>query len=375
MLIKNAKVFNEASFFEDRDIFVEDGIIRESAGEDREEELVDAAGLYAIPGLTDIHFHGCMGYDFCDGNHEAISALADYEARNGVTTICPATMTLSPDEIYEICAAAGTYHSKKGAILCGINMEGPFISGEKKGAQNPEYIQSPNQELFMKAQEAAGGLIKLIAIAPEIPDAMEFIAMEKENAVLSIAHTTADYDTARKAMEKGARHVTHLYNAMPPLSHRAPGVIGAAFDCKDCEVEVICDGIHIHPSVIRATFQLFGDDRIILISDSMEATGLSDGEYSLGGQPVFVKGNLCTLKDGTIAGSGTNLMDCLRVAVKTVGIDLGTAVKCAAVNPAKSIGIYGQYGSLDSGKAANIVLLDEDLNIKAVYIKGRKYPQ
>jgi len=373
MIIKNAKVFNEAGFFENRDIFMEDGIIKERGKDIKEDEVVDAAGLYAIPGLTDIHFHGCMGYDFCDGNHEAISAIADYEARNGVTTICPATMTLSPDRIYEICAAAGAYHSEKGAILCGINMEGPFISEEKKGAQNSEYIQNPNQELLLKAQQAAGGLIKLVAIAPEIPGAMEFISAQKENVVLSIAHTTADYDIAGKAMAEGARHVTHLYNAMPPLSHRAPGVIGAAFDRKDCEVELICDGIHIHPSVIRATFQIFGEDRIILISDSMEATGLSDGEYSLGGQPVFVKGNLCTLEDGTIAGSGTNLMDCLRVAVKTVGIDLATAVKCATVNPAKSIGIYEQYGSLEAGKAANIVLLDEDLNIKSVYINGRKY--
>lgn len=362
-------------FFEDRDIFVAEGRIKASVEASEAEEIIDARGLYAIPGLTDIHFHGCMGYDFCDGSHEAISVLADYQARNGVTTICPATMTLSSDKIYQICEAAGTYRSDRGAILCGINMEGPFISEAKKGAQNPEYISRPNRELFLKAQEAAGGLIKLVAIAPEVPGAMEFISTEKENAVLSIAHTTADYDIAREAMDKGAKHVTHLYNAMPPLSHRAPGVIGAAFDCKDCEVEVICDGIHIHPSVIRATFEMFGDDRVILVSDSMEATGLSDGEYSLGGQPVFVKGHLCTLKDGTIAGSGTNLMDCLRVAVKNVGIELATAVKCAAVNPAKSIGIYEQYGSLDVGKTANIVLLDEDLNIKAVYINGRNYRQ
>ena len=175
---------------------------------------------------------------------------------------------------------------------------------------------------------------------------------------------------AKEAYDRGARHATHLYNAMPPFSHRAPGVVGAACDSDHVRVELICDGVHLHPSTVRTTFKMFGDDRICLISDSMMATGLSDGDYSLGGQPVKVVGNLATLADGTIAGSATNLMDCMRTAVKKMGIPLGSAVKCAAVNTAKAIGIYDTYGSITPGKKANIVLLDQDLNMKYLIFKG-----
>jgi len=184
---------------------------------------------------------------------------------------------------------------------------------------------------------------------------------------MSIAHTEADYDTAIGAFEKGASHVTHLYNAMNPYTHRAPGVVGAAADTRKVEVELICDGVHIHPAAVRTTFKIFGDDRIILISDSMMATGLEDGEYSLGGQAVKVVGNLATLQDGTIAGSATNLMDCMRTAVLKMGIPMESAVKCASANPAKSVGIYDQYGSITPGKMASLVLLKkEDLAIKQV---------
>lgn len=199
---------------------------------------------------------------------------------------------------------------------------------------------------------------------------MEFIRTLKDQVVLSLAHTTAGYDIAREAFLAGASHATHLFNAMMPFSHRAPGVVGAAFDDPHCQVELICDGIHLAPAVVRAAFQMFGDDRVILISDSMMATGLTDGDYSLGGQAVKVCGPLATLADGTIAGSATNLMDCLRHVVKDMGIPLGTAVKCAAVNSAKSIGIYDRYGSLVPGKAANVVLLNEELEIQSLVYEG-----
>ena len=215
-------------------------------------------------------------------------------------------------------------------------------------------------------------MIKLVHIAPENEGAMEFIEEMKDDVVISIAHTVADYDTAAKALELGASHVTHLYNAMPPFSHRAPGVIGAARDDEKCHVELICDGVHIHPSVVRATFAMFGRDRVILISDSMRATGLTDGQYTLGGQDVFVKGPLATLADGTIAGSATNLMGCLKVAVQKMGIPLEDAVGCATANPAKEIGIYDRCGSISEGKDADFVLLDADLNVKAVYVNGKK---
>ena len=371
MIIKNAKVYKENNTFEVQDIYIENELI--TVKEASNDEVIDATGLYAIPGLTDIHFHGCVGHDFCDGTQKAIEEIAKYQANNGVTTICPATMTLGEDTLIKIAKVAAAYENKDGAILTGINMEGPYVSVEKKGAQNPAYIRKPDIEMYRRIQKESGDLIKLVAIAPEEEGAMEFISELKDEVILSLAHTTADYDTAYEALSKGANHITHLYNAMPPFSHREPGVVGAACDKPECMVELICDGIHIHPSVIRATFKMFGDDRIILISDSMMATGMPDGEYSLGGQAVKVADHKATLvTDGAIAGSATNLMDCMRNIVKNMGIPLETAVKCAAVNPAKSIGIYDKYGSIMPGKVANIVLLDKDLNIKSVILKGKE---
>lgn len=368
MIIKNGKLFQEQGAFAEGDLYIENDKIAEQA----EGEVIDATGLYVIPGLTDIHFHACVGYDFCDGTHEAIAKMAEYELSQGITTICPASMTFSEEQLTEIFKAAASYKNENGAELVGINMEGPFISMEKKGAQNGEYIHKPDADMFMRLQEAAGGLIKLCDIAPEVDGAMECIEKISDKVTVSLAHTTSDYDTAMKAFEAGAKHVTHLYNAMPPYSHRAPGVIGAACDCDKVYVELITDNVHSHPAVVRTTFKMFGDDRICMISDTMMACGLEDGQYTLGGQAVTVKGNLATLTElGNIAGSVTNLMDCVRTAVKVMGIPLTSAIKCAAVNPAKAIGIYDKYGSLTAGKQANVVLLDENLEIKHIIKDGK----
>lgn len=368
MIIRNADVFCEDGVFRTQDICTEGSLI---SGSSQDGEVVDAEGCYAIPGLIDIHFHGCVGFDFCDGTEEAIREIASYEARNGVLAICPATMTLPEDTLMTIAEAAAAYKGTDGADLVGINMEGPFINEAKKGAQNPAYIHTPDVKMYRKLQKASGGLFKLVDIAPETDGAMEFIRQIKDEAVISIAHTASDYDTAVEAIENGVSHVTHLYNAMPGYSHRAPGVIGAACD-HGLDVELICDGIHIHPSAVRTTFKMFGDDKIILISDSMMATGMEDGTYQLGGQDVKVVGNLATLAEGgAIAGSATNLMDCLKTAVKTMGIPLHSAVKCATENPAKSIGIYDKYGSISEGKYANVVILDKNLEIKAIVQKGK----
>lgn len=369
MIIKNASVFEENGTFVTKDIYIEGESFTDSSSD---ETVIDADGLYAIPGLTDVHFNGCVGYDFCDGTHEAIRAIAEYELKNGVTNICPATMTYDEDTLSKIGTAAATYDNASGAELVGINMEGPFIAPAKKGAQNGKYIHKPDIDMFRRLQEKASGLYKLVDIAPEEEGSMDFIEALKDEVTISIAHTTADYEIANEAYKKGARHATHLYNAMPPFSHRAPGVIGAACDNDHVRVELICDGIHIHPSVVRTTFKMFGDDRVILISDSMMATGLTDGDYSLGGQAVKVVGQLATLADGTIAGSATNLMGCLRTAVQKMGIPLGSAVKAAAVNSAKAIGIYENYGSITPGKKANLVLLDKDLNIVKIIFKGQE---
>ena len=321
---------------------------------------------YLLPGLVDIHFHGCAGYDFCDGTIESMKAIADFELKNGITTICPATMTLSETQLMKICRVAADAGIDS---LQGIYLEGPFISYEKKGAQNPLYIRKPDKDWLKKLQEAAGGLDKIVAIAPEIEGAMECIRECDDGVRFSIAHTCADYETSKKAIAAGANHVTHLYNAMPPFTHRAPGIIGAAAEDESTEVELICDGVHIHPSVVRSTFKLFGADRIILISDSMMATGMEDGIYALGGQKVEVQGNLALLENGTIAGSVTHLYDCMKKAIG-MGIPKEDAIRAATLNPAKAIGLEQDYGTLQAGKKADILVTDKALLIQKVIKSG-----
>lgn len=368
MQIKNVKVFTEEKQFQQGEIVIADGVFAKEA----DGEVIDGEGCYAIPGMVDVHFHGCVGYDFCDGTEEAIAEIAKYEAAQGVTTIVPATMTLPEETLMEISKIAGNYKATEGADLAGINMEGPFISPGKKGAQASTHIVKPDIAMFRRLQEAANGLYRLVDIAPEVDGAMEFIEELKEEVNISFAHTLADYDIAKKGYDLGANHATHLYNAMPPFSHRAPGVIGAAHDSAHCMVELITDGVHIHPSVVRTTFDMFGDDRVVLISDSMRATGMPDGEYTLGGQAVQVRGNRATLVEGgALAGSVTNLADCMRVAVKEMQIPLESAVAAATMNPAKSVGLYDKYGSITEGKVGNVVLLREDLSLKAVIQNGR----
>ena len=368
MRITGAQVFDLQEGFVQRDICFDGRLL---SGSSADGKTYDASGCYVIPGLTDVHFHGCMGRDFSDAEPEGLEIMAQYELSRGVTQICPAGMTLTEEQLTKICQVAAAHRAadKPGAALCGINLEGPFLSMAKKGAQNGAWLHAPDVAMFRRLMAASQGLVKLVSIAPEEPGAMEFIEAVEGEVTVSIAHTTADYDTSMEAFRLGARQVTHLYNAMPPFSHRAPGVIGAAFDNDNVAVELIADGVHVHPSVVRATFRLF-ENRVILISDSMMATGLDDGEYSLGGQAVTVRGNLATLHDGTIAGSATNLMDCVRSAVK-MGVPLGQAIRSASTNPACAIGVEHDYGSLEPGKLANVLLLDEELNIHTILLRGR----
>ncbi len=333
-------------------------------------EVIDGEGMYLIPGLIDLHFHGCVGYDFCDGTPEALLAIANYQAKSGVAAIAPASMTLPEETLTRVFQNAASHSSEKGAILCGINMEGPFFCTEKKGAQNPAYLKTPDVALYRRLQEAAKGLIKLVDVAPELPEALPFITEVSKETVVSLGHSNANYQTALAGFDAGATHVTHLYNAMTGFSHRESGIIGAAAD-KGANVELICDGVHVSDPVIRLTFRLFGAERVILISDSMMATGLEDGDYTLGGQDVKVTGNLATLADGTIAGSVTNLFACLRYTIHC-GIPKEDAIRAATYNPAQELGVLSEMGTLEPGKLANFLLVDKDFNLKAVYIKGKK---
>lgn len=402
MIIKNVKVYTEEQKFVPGEIVVQGDRITEvradgektqtaaealetepsvngfSEAEEAEEVVVDGEGAYAIPGLIDLHFHGCVGADVCDGTPEALKKIAQYEASVGVTAIAPATMTLPVEELEQILRKAAAYRKtqKSGefeADLIGLNMEGPFISPVKKGAQDEKNIVPCNVEIAKRFLKASEGLVKFIGIAPEeSSEAVAFIQEMKDSVDISLAHTNADYDTAMAAFTAGANHAVHLYNAMPAFTHRAPGVIGAVADSKHVMAEMICDNVHIHPAVVRATFTMMGADRMILISDSMRATGMPDGTYTLGGLDVSVNGNRATLVDGgALAGSVTNLMDCMRTVVKVMQIPLETAVACATANPARCLGVYDTYGSITEGKKADIVLLDEDLELKMVIKDGQ----
>lgn len=368
MRITGGQVFDLHEGFVRRDVCFDGRLLSSSSADGK---TYDASGCYVIPGLTDLHFHGCMGKDFSDADPEGLEIMAKYELSQGVTQICPAGMTLLEDQLTKVCQVAAAHRdaNKPGAELSGINLEGPFLSMAKKGAQNGDWLHAPDVDMFRRLMAASKGLVKLVSVAPEEPGAMEFIEAVEGEVTVSIAHTTADYDTAMEAFRLGARQVTHLFNAMPPFSHRAPGVVGAALDTPLCNVELICDGVHIHPSVVRAVFKMFGYKRVILISDTMRAAGMSDGDYTLGGQAVKVKGKLATLADGTIAGSVTNLMNCMRTAV-SFGISLEDAVWAAAVNPARAIGIFSRMGSLEPGKRANVVVLDQNLELKDVFFRG-----
>lgn len=369
-------VYTERFVFEPGEVVIEGDTIR-AVNRCAEEEMTEAErGTYLLPGLIDIHFHGCAGYDFCDGTREAFRAIAAYELQHGITSICPATMTFPEERLARICSecAALVREHDSSPIpfreqLCGIYLEGPFISYDKRGAQNPEYIQRPDLDMLRRLQQKAEGLIRIAVVAPEVEGAIDCIREGREELRFSIAHTCADYETTRRAIEAGAAQVTHLYNAMPPMSHRAPGVVGAAADDERVMAELICDGIHVHPAMVRSTFKLFGAERLILISDSMMAAGMPDGDYSLGGQAVKVQGSQAFLADGTIAGSVTNLYDCMVNAV-SMGVPKEAAVRAASTNPARAIGIADRYGSLGPGKKADILITDRELVLYRVMKSG-----
>lgn len=372
MRITGGQVFDLEQGFVSRDVCFDGEKLEQSSADGK---TYDASDCYVIPGLTDLHFHGCVGEDFSDATPDGLQKMADYELSRGVTQICPAGMTLGEDQLTRICENAAAHRAKNpgGAELVGLHLEGPFLCKAKKGAQNEAFLHDPDPAMLHRLQQAAQGMVKLVTLAAEQPGALEFIRSAQEDGItVSLGHTTADYDTACAAYEAGARQATHLFNAMPPFTHRAPGVVGAAFDHPQVKVELISDGVHIHPSVVRAVFQLFGAGRVILISDSLRATGMPDGRYPFGGQEIEVHGNRATMADdpNTLAGSVSDLMACMRSAV-SFGIPLQDAVRAAAVNPAQVLGIFDRLGSLDVGKTANLAILDRDLNLKDVFFRGQ----
>lgn len=353
-------------------IELEDGVIKqlgETLAYKDSDMVIDCDGYTVVPGFVDVHIHGCDGADTCDGTREAIDTMAKFLIQKGVTSFCPTTMTTDRETIEKALLAAKECIENPcadGARVVGVNMEGPFISAEKKGAQREDAIAAPDIELFRRYSELSGGNVKLIDIAPEQPNGYEFAEQAKEICAVSIAHTSANYDEAKKSFDCGITHATHLFNAMSGMVHRQPGVVGAVFDDDRVYAELICDGLHLHPAVLRTTFKVLGD-RALVISDSMRANGMPEGQpFDLGGQMVTVNNGKATLADGTIAGSVSNLHDEIKNLV-SFGIPFEQAVKAATIVPAKSIGADGEIGSIEVGKRADLVVLDSNLEIVAVY--------
>ena len=365
MVIKNALVYGSDFKFEKRDICFDGGVFCDAAAG----ETIDAEGMYVIPGLIDLHFHGCDGCMLIDGTHESIFKIAKYEARNGITAICPSTEPVEHETLINALRAAGTYSADSGAVLCGINLEGPFLTAEKRGGNDERFLCNPSIELFEEYQKAANGKIKIVDIAPDLDGSLDFIKEKSGEAVMSLAHTPANYETAVKGFEAGAALVTHLFNGMGAFHHRDTHLIGAAMDCG-AYVELIGDGMHVCDSMLRAAYRIFGAEKIVLISDTLFCAGLPDGHYK-GYCELYVTNGLARLPDGTINGASSNLyMDMCHLM--ECGIPKEDTIRMATYNPAKVLGVLGEMGTLETGKMANFVIADKNFKIREVYVRGKK---
>ncbi len=336
----------------------------------------DLDGALVIPGLVDIHVHGCAGADFSDGDYAGLVRMARYLARRGVTSFAPASMTLPYDALDKAFHAAARLRREglaDGARLMGVQMEGPFLSREKRGSQNPAYLRLPDWDRFLRLYDAAEGLLRIVDVAPELPGAVEFTRRASEKCRVSVAHTAAGYDQAAAVFDAGATHLTHLFNAMSGIHHRHPGPIGAASERENVTAELICDGIHVHPSAVRMAFRLF-PGRICLISDALRCCGMADGSYSLGGQEILLSGGVARLTGGTIAGSAADLYQCMRRAV-SFGIPREQAVWAATALPARVIGRESETGAIADGRAADFVICGGELEPEAVYLGGKRLEQ
>lgn len=353
MVLKNALLNGDLC-----DIEIIDGKI--SAIGKIDKDGIDLNGNRIYAGLIEIHAHGCIGYDTMDG--DKLTEMSVYQAENGITTWYPTTMTMPVDDVQHVTDVDLT--KVEGANVPGFHLEGPFISMKYKGAQDPEYVIKPDVKIFNSIKNA-----KLITIAPEVEGAYDFI--KECNAVVCLGHTDATYDEAVKAFECGAKCLTHTFNAMPPLHHRNPGVIGAGMMCNGY-AQVIGDGLHVHPAAFIALYKMFTSDRLVIISDTLRAADVPEGEYTLGYQKIIVKDGLARLEDGTIAGSTNNLFKCVKRVIG-FGIDADEAFKMASLTPAKLMGIDDAKGSVEIGKDADLIVVDKNYDLKMSMVGGKIY--
>jgi len=365
MRIKNAQVFIDKTFI-NADIEFDKTIT--AIGSLSGEADFDAAGCYVIPGLVDIHTHGAMGEDFSDGKAEGMQPMADYYAAHGVTSFLATTMTLKEETLTPAMAVIRDFENKGGAKCAGIHLEGPFLGYAKRGAQAAENLHKPDVALFDRLNAASGGKVRLVTVACEEEGGMDFIAEVSKKCTVSLGHTSCTYEQAMEAYARGAGNATHLFNGMDGLHHRKPGIVAAAADAG-ANVELICDGLHIHPAVIRLAHKLYGD-KLMLVSDSLRCAGMSDGDYELGGQPITLSGGVARLSGtDTLAGSSISLLDAVRNVVK-FGLPLTDAVYAASTAPADAVGL-SDVGRIAPGCCADLVVLDKDLNLVSVFVDGK----
>lgn len=369
MLFKNATAYLNGRL-QRADVLVEDGVIRQ-VGSSLPGAGVNLQGAYLVPGFIDIHTHGCIGHDFTDADQAEIRQMCAAYARHGVTGVCATVMTAPPPQMEQAVQRLGQLAGEADTPcrILGIHVEGPFFGPQKKGAHDARYLQSPDPAWFEQLCELSGNQIKIVCIDPTLPGSDAFIRRFSKSLRVSVAHTTADYTQIINAVDVGASHITHLFNAMQGLHHRNPGAVGALAQ-RPITAELICDGVHIHPAVAQLLFAAC-PQKMVLISDSVRPAGLADGQYLCGGLPTRVQGGVATLADGTIAGSTSNMHWGVKNLVSW-GVPLEQALYSATTLPAKVLGLQNTLGSIAPGLQADLLVLDEDLEMQDVYIRGKK---
>lgn len=370
MIIKNARVFVEEDF-QNVDVRVNEGkIVEIGVSLSGDDEVVDYTGKLLLPGMVEIHSHGCLGFDFCDTTEAQIEDMREYYGAQGTTSLLATVMTSGEEKMKQAMRELKPFmHREESRTrILGINLEGPFFDPAKKGAHDESCLLPLDGDFFDELYALSGNNIRLLDVDPTLEHGLEFIAKYSKEMTVSLAHTVCDYALAMKAIDAGASHITHLFNAMNGLHHREPGIVGAFSDSSNVNAEIICDGFHVHPSVLRMMYQVAGD-RMLLISDSISAAGLPNGNYVSGGMEVIVKDGMARLRNGTIAGSTITLYEGVRRMI-SFGIDPVQAILGATIRPAKAVGIDQMVGSIEVGKYADFLVVDEEYHLEDVYIGG-----